>query len=194
MQGLEELDIKELILKVREASGADSDAAFSELIQRYMPMIKKVTSGFFGASFSADEMFCEASVAFYKATLSYNLERTDVTFGLYAKICVYRRLCDLVGKENGKEKLFSDLDVENIAVHSGIEAALVSRERMAAALSKARSMLSEYEYEVFILHLEGYGTAAIAERLGRDSKSVDNAKARIFKRLRDGSSGFSDIQ
>ncbi len=194
MQGLEELDIKWLIRKVREASGADSDAAFSELIQRYMPLIKKLTSGFSGAAVSADEIICEASVAFYKATMTYDLERDDVTFGLYAKICVYRRLCDLVGKENGKEKLFSDLDVENIAVHSGIEAALVSRERMATALGKARSLLSEYEYDVLILHLEGYATSAIAEKLGRSAKSVDNAKARLFKRLRESSAGFSDIQ
>lgn len=194
MQRLEELDVKGLILKVREADGAESDAAFSELIQRYMPLIKKLSSSFSGAAVSADEIFCEASVAFYKATMTYDLGRDEVTFGLYARICVYRRLCDLVGKENGKEKLFSDLDVEKIAVRSGIETALVSRERMSAALSKAKSLLSEYEYEVFILHLEGHGTADIAQKLLKDAKSVDNAKARIFKRLRENSSAFSDIQ
>ena len=194
MQRQEEAQLEGLILKVREG-GDSADAAFSELIQRYLPMIKKVTSGFVGGTVRDDEAFCEASVAFYKAVMSYSLERSaEVTFGLYARICVYRRLCDLVGKEKGKENLFSDLDVDSLVVNSGIEAALVSRERMSAALRKARSLLSEYEYEVFLLHLEGYETSDIAARLGREAKSIDNAKARLFKRLRDSRSGFSDIQ
>ena len=187
MQELDQLEVSDLILSVRNGS----DEAFSELIRRYLPMIKKVVSGF--SKIRADEAFCEASVAFYKATKTYNLDSDEVTFGLYARICVYRRLCDLVGKENGRETLFSDLDVENLAVQNGIESALVSRESMRSALLVVRSLLSEYEYEVFLLHLEGYTTAAIAAKLGKSAKSVDNAKARAIKHLREDKAGFFDI-
>ena len=189
MQELDRLEVSDLILKIREGS----DEAFSELIRRYLPMIKKVVAGFSGAKIRSDEAFCEASVAFYKAAKTYNLASTEVTFGLYARICVYRRLCDLVGKENGKEDLFSDLDIDTISVQSGIESALVSRENMQSALLLIKSLLSEYEYEVFILHLEGYTTSAIAQKLSKSPKSVDNAKARAIKHLRDSRAGFSDI-
>ena len=189
MQEYENFDVTELLLGVR----AGSNEAFSELSRRYFPMIKKVVSGFLGGGIRSDEALCEASVAFYKAAMTYDESRTDVTFGLYARICVYRRLCDLAGKVKGKEDFFTDLNVENLSVQSPIEANLVSRESMAKALQKIKSLLSEYEYGVFILHLEGYTSAAIAERLGKTSKSVDNAKARAIKRLRESRIGFSEL-
>lgn len=189
MQELDKLSVSELILKVR----GGCDEAFSELVHRYMPMLEKVVSGFVGASLRRDEALCEASVAFYKAAMTYDLSRSEVTFGLYSRICVYRKLCDLVGKDKGKEGLFSDLNVDDISVQSGVESALLAKERMQSALSSIKSLLSEYEYEVFILHLEGYTTAAIAERLSQSAKSVDNAKARAIKSLRRHSEAFSDI-
>ncbi len=189
MQELDKLEVTDLIMKVREGS----DDAFSELVRRYLPMIKKLSGGFSGSRIRSDEAFCEASVAFYKAAKTYDISRKEVTFGLYARICVYRRLCDLVGKEDGKEFLFSDLDVDNISVQSGIETALVKKESMETALMFVKSLLSEYEYEVFVLHLEGYSAAAIAEKLGKELKSVDNAKTRAVKRLRECKSAFSDI-
>lgn len=189
MQDYGKLDIAELILGVR----AGSDEAFSELSRRYFPMIKKVVSGFSGSRIRSDEALCEASVAFYKAAMTYDESRTDVTFGLYARICVYRRLCDLAGKVKGNEDFFSDCDVENLSVQNPIESNLVSRESMAKAILKIKSLLSDYEYSVFILHLEGYTTSAIAEKLGKSSKSVDNAKARAIKRLRESRAGFSEL-
>ena len=57
-------------------------------------------------------------------------------------------------------------------------------------MQSAEKILSEYEYSVLMYHIRGYRTADIAKRLLRPAKSVDNAKARIFKRLRD---AFGDI-
>ena len=47
-----------------------------------------------------------------------------------------------------------------------------------------RYLLSDYEYSVLLLHIQGYKTAAIAKVLGRTAKSVDNAKSRLFRHLR----------
>ena len=131
MQELDKVGISELILKVREGS----DDAFSELVRRYLPMLERVSGSFVGAGLGRDEVFCEASVAFYKATMTYDISRTEVTFGLYSRICVYRKLCDLVGKQKTKDGLISDLDVDTISVQSGVESALLAKERMQAALS-----------------------------------------------------------
>jgi DNA-directed RNA polymerase specialized sigma24 family protein len=49
----------------------------------------------------------------------------------------------------------------------------------------ARDLLSDYEYQVLMLHIQGYKTSEISAAVGRDTKSVDNAKARLFRRLRD---------
>jgi DNA-directed RNA polymerase specialized sigma24 family protein len=64
---------------------------------------------------------------------------------------------------------------------------------MSMFIERARGVLSEYEYEVFMLYIEGYSTAEISEKLGRDFKSVENAKSRMLKHLREESNVFSDI-
>ena len=185
MEIVNELEVSTLILKVRECD----DAAFSELVKRYTPMMNKVVSGFRGRRVREDEAFSEACVALHRAAMSYDLSRTEVTFGLYARICVYRRLCDLVGKE-AKDECIVDFDVDALAVQSGIESRLVGRENMQEALAVARTVLSEYEYEILLMYLQGYTTAAMAKELSKTPKSVDNAKARMMKRLRESSGDF----
>ena len=92
MQKLDKFSVSELILMVREGH----DEAFSELVHRYLPMLEKVTGSFVGVDLRKDEAFCEASVAFYKAAMTYDISRSEVTFGLYARICVKRRMLDLL--------------------------------------------------------------------------------------------------
>ena len=185
MENVNELEVSTLILRARECD----DEAFSELVSRYTPMMNKVISGFRGPRVRADEAFSEACVALHRAAMSYDLSKTEVTFGLYARICVYRRLCDLVGRDI-REEFIVDFDVDALAVQSGIESRLVGRENMQEALSVARTLLSDYEYEVFVMYLQGYTTAAMAKELSKTPKSVDNAKARMIKRLREASGDF----
>ena len=172
---------------------AGDDAAFFQLVSLYTPMMNKVISGFANPPFRYDEAFSEACVALHRAAMSYDLSRSsDVTFGLYARICVYRRLCDLLEKCMRHTSLV-DMDVELISADSNIEQRLVGRERMARFVERARGVLSEYEYAVFMLYIEGYSTAEISEKLGRDQKSVENAKSRMLKNLREESDIFSDV-
>ena len=179
----------EMILAARERD----DAAFSALVTRYTPMINKVISGFSDPRFRYDEAFSEACVALHRAVMSYDVSKSpSITFGLYARICVYRRICDLFRKVS-RESLAVDVDVESIGAGSNIEQRLVGRERISEYLEKAHSILSEYEYSVFILYIDGYSTAEISKKLSKDTKSVENAKLRMFKRLREVSNIFSDI-
>lgn len=169
------------------------DAAFSRLVSLYTPMMNKVISGFVNSLLRYDEAFSEACVALHRAAMSYDLSRSsEVTFGLYARICVYRRVCDLLEKCTRHAPMV-DMDVELISADSNIEQRLVGRERMSMFIERARVVLSEYEYEVFMLYIEGYSTAEISERLGRDQKSVENAKSRMLKHLREENNIFSDI-
>ena len=65
-----------------------------------------------------------------------------------------------------------------------LEASIIRRETVGAILTAADRILSDYEREVLALHMQGYKTRAIADKLSRTAKSVDNAKSRIFRRLR----------
>ena len=169
------------------------DGAFSELVSLYSPMMNKVISSFVNSHIHYGEAFSEACVALHRAAISYDVTRSDgVTFGLYARICVYRRLCDLAEKYT-RQMSVVDMDLDLISTDGGIEQRIVGRERMSSYLETARSVLSEYEYSVFTLYIDGYSTAEISSKLKRDTKSVENAKSRMIKRLREECVLFSDV-
>lgn len=171
------------LIALIQACRAGDDAAFSQLFSHYTPLLHSITRKIDTEDADA---FAEACIGLYKAVMSFDTEQSSVTFGLYARICITRRLSDYLRARGVREDRLSDLDVDSIAVPGGIEARLVRMEESMELRSRARALLSEYEYRVFLMWLQGYKTGAIAQELAVEAKSVDNAKARITKKLRDG--------
>ena len=169
----------ELILSVREGK----EEAFSELVSLYTPMLRAVIAKY-GASF--DELFSDACMALYKAAHTYDCEQAEVTFGLYSQICVSHRILDIVRRESGRAVQLSEEDIENIPVDSGIVQRLVREEERKEFRLRAGQLLSELAFSVFNLWLAEFKSSEISEALGKSVKAVDNAKARILKKLRDG--------
>lgn len=172
------IDIRELLLGCKNGD----DTAFSELVRRYSPLIYKLISE---SGLDADTygLYAEGCVALHQAALGYDFDREEVTFGLYAKSCIYHRFVDVRRRSRAKREPI-ELDDESAECEVGPEERLVARERLDALFLYAKTVLSDYEYSVLLYHVQGYKTAAIAERLGKSPKSVDNAKARVFRRLR----------
>ena len=180
MENYKNIETDSLIMLVRE----HNDDAFSELLDRYSPMINKVISSFSASGVRYDEAYSEGCVALHRAALAYDISKSkEITFGLFAKICVCRRICDMI---EGIKKAVptADVDVSKIAVRSGVEELLVYKERIKKYFERAKEILSEYEYSVFLLYVDGVSTAEIARQLSRDIKSVENAKSRMLKALR----------
>ena len=182
MHSYKENDVNELLVGVRE----NSDSAFSELVNKYQPMMRSVALHFSACSLSMEELINEAVVALHRAAMSYDVDQVDVSFGLYARICVYNRLLDLSSKQSLRDRVSEDVDVERIAVQESVQARLERQEASEMLNSCAKEVLSEYEHQVFTLCLAGYKTAEIAKILSKTSKSVDNAKSRMLKRMREG--------
>jgi RNA polymerase sigma factor (sigma-70 family) len=183
---MEEKEILELLPLIRQGS----DVAFSELVNRYTPMMNKEVSDFSISGITFDEMFSEACIALHTAAIKYDLMQNTVTFGLFAKICVHRKLIDLSRTHHVPEFSF---DVDRIPVTPSIDSRLAEAERFDSLLSLSKSLLSDFEYDVLLLHVQGYKTARIAEFLSSNAKSIDNAKNRIFRKLRTYFSEHKDI-
>jgi RNA polymerase sporulation-specific sigma factor len=146
-------------------------------------MIRKVISGFGNVSVDFGELFSEACVALHIAAGRFDMAQNDVTFGLYARICVRNRIVDLL-RSVENDRNIADYDVEMMSEDMSVETQVAQREAFELILGSAKRLLSDYEYSVLLLHIQGYKTAAIAKALGRSAKSVDNAKSRLFRRLR----------
>ena len=170
--------INDLIIAAR----GGSDSAFSELCEKYSPMINSLIGRFSDfCGFTDGELRSDALAALLRAAGSYDVSQVNVSFGLYARICIYNALVDLTSK--GRADL-GQIDVERVAVSSGVQFRLEKEESVKALRALARQVLSEYEYKVFSLTLAGYKPADIAKELSKSVKSVDNAKARMLKALR----------
>jgi len=175
-------DIIELLLGCR----AGDNSAFEKLVAVYTPMISSVIAA---KGLDYDELFSDAALALYKAACTYNVEQSEVTFGLYAKVCVTNRITDILRADKAEKALVLDYDVENLTVSDGILSMLEKQEERERFHACAKDALSDYEYRVLKHWLSGEKTAAIAASLSTDAKSVDNAKSRILKKLR---AAFSD--
>lgn len=173
-------DITELLIRCR----AHDDAAFSELVLRYTPMINKTVGAFFDDPFDVSEAYSEACVVLHRAANSYDLGQSEVTFGLYAHVCVRNRMLDMLRKNQAAITL-SDVDIDTLAVGSDVESSLIMREAVDEYRRLARELLSEYEYKIFLCVLKGFKTAEIAQLLDTTAKSVDNAKSRMWRTLRE---------
>ena len=171
-----------LVELIASAKGGDDDA-FEALVNEYKPMIDSLIRRF---SLDERDAFSEACIGFYRAVSSYELGQSDVTFGLYAKICVERSLIDMQRREGRGAARYVDnaVDVDKIAVPGGVQSMLEHREQTAYFLSVAKEALSEFEFDVYRHWMLGYKTSDIASALGVTAKVVDNAKNRMWKKLR----------
>ena len=180
-------EIHNLILLCRE----HNDEAFDELVRRYTPMIRKVIFSFDQVFYDFSELFSEGCVALHTAAQRFDTEQSEVTFGLFARICVRNRIVDLLRLSGGDRNVY-DCDIEMMAEDDSPEGKLVERETFDSIINCAKHVLSDYEFKVLLLHIQGYKTAAIAKMLDRTAKSVDNAKSRLFRRLREELGSISD--
>ena len=83
-------DNKEINRLIELVISGNSDA-FSALVDRYNPMLKKIFNSYITDTMSkedVEDLGQEELIAFYRAIINFDREQHDVEFGLYAKICV----------------------------------------------------------------------------------------------------------
>lgn len=171
-------EVRELVLSAQSGN----EDALGQLCDRYENLLKSIAHD---NSLDYNDVSTEALYSFYRAVDSYDGKRKEVTFGLYARICVNNAMIDFKRhqKRHSRIMLADDCDVDAIAVSDGTQKRLEAKEESAIFYSRVKKLLSEFEYKVFELWSKGYKTAEISEELAVKSKRVDNAKARMLKKL-----------
>jgi len=177
--------VEDAILITRAKSG--NNAAFSELVEMYSPLINSMVESFAGDArqynLDIEDLRQEAIIALYGAVEAYNTEQQEVTFGLFAKICIRNRLISVVRNCRGRaETETSESDTDLAA--SSPEQHLIDRENYERLIKVIDESLTDYEKSVFKLFILDKSYREIAAALGRDVKSVDNAVCRIKKKLK----------
>lgn len=177
-------------LLTRARTGDQS--AFAALLAQYSPMIEKQLSRTRAdhptlCDSDLEDLRQEAFLAFYRALLSFDPARGEVSFGLYAKICVENGLISACRKIRPSAEPLDDEALEDLC-HAGDEddptRPLRDEETLRALSSVIERTLSPYENVIWCRYVAGETVPEIARSLGKDTRSVHNAVYRIRQKLR----------
>ena len=177
-------DIRKLISSVREGD----QEAFAILLELYKPLIEASVN-----RFSSDDTFGvygedlrqEAWLVFYNSIMAYDLEQSEVEFGLFAKICIHNALVSQLRmlKKHSEEPMDTLPEDSSQSIETPAEK-ILQQERMRSIYAIIRKNLSAFEYSVWQMYISGRTSTDIASGMNTDKKSVDNAIYRIRKKLR----------
>ena len=166
--------------------------AFEQLSQQYRPLlISTVNATLANGSISIgasdrDDLMQEALLALYKAACSYK-EQDNVSFGLYAKVCIRNGVHNAAEKLSRQNRSISDIEPvfeDTMDTDATPEECLLVSEKAKEIHSFMDNELTAYERKVFLLHLAQRTYAEIADIVGKDIKSVANAIARVRAKLK----------
>ena len=158
-KNLKTLSDEELV----KAAQSGNNEALEAILSRYKNLVYAKSKPYFLAGADDDDIIQEGLIGLYKAVMDFDGDRFPF-FKVFAGVCVTRHII-----------AFSELQDP--------EAILIDRENMDGMEYKINKVLSKLETEVLVYYLEGLSYQEIAEKLGKDTKAVDNAVQRIKKKL-----------
>ena len=157
---------------------------------RYSYLVRARAHQFFVAGGEPDDLVQEGMMGLYSAVLTYK-PALGKSFKNFAYMCITRRIVDEVKKMNAKKNaafkdfvpLF-DQQVLNLWDDSlSPEEYVIDNEARAELEIKLTQELSDLEYRVLKLYVEGMNYAQICEATKKSFKSVDNTLMRARKKL-----------
>jgi len=159
------------------------------LMRRHMNMVRARARGYFLAGGETDDLVQEGMIGLYGAIVSYRAD-CGKSFKNYAYLCVTRHILDAI-KKSGRRKYgplnnsvsLSDPVLGDFAEELSPEDRLIDSETQKEFKMRLMRELSDFEFRVVSMYLEGMSYAEICEVTGRSNKSVDNALTRSKKKL-----------
>jgi len=195
MSSYEKMTDEELIHRLREGQSDITDY----IMNKYKYLVRKKANAMFLIGGDTDDLIQEGMIGLFKAIRDYN-EDKETSFYSFADLCVSRQIYNAIEASQRKKhqplntyvSLNADIDDEHeislLDVLTSIESLnpeqlLIDRENLAAVEEQIDKRLSSMEKEVIQHYLQGMNYHQIAEILGRQPKSIDNALQRIKGKL-----------
>jgi RNA polymerase sporulation-specific sigma factor len=176
---------------VRLAQAGDKQAE-EELLLRYAVVVRGRARGFFLIGGETEDLIQEGMIGLYRAIGDYKpQEEGGMSFKNFAYLCVSRRIIDAV-KTSARKKnvplnnyvsLFQSEWAQPIASIASPEDEFIRSEDRREFLQEMSKVLSDFEFRVIVMYMDGLSCLEICEATGKDAKSVDNAIQRSKRKL-----------
>lgn len=182
-----------------QSLAASGDSAAEELLaDRFSSLAQLIAQSYHIAGADSDDLAQEGRVGLISAIRGYK-DSLGVPFHSYAEICIRRRIFSAIRSaarwkhtplNNGvslEETLTAPKRDTNARILSEQrrtpEEQVLAKESAEEFSDSFSRLLSPFEQSVIRLYLDGYSYRAMACRLDRDEKSIDNAVQRIRRKL-----------
>src|SRR5688500_7588575 len=193
-----ELEDLQLVLKARNGD----EAALDYLLRRYTGFVRLKASSYFLAGGESEDLLQEGMIGLYKAVRDYRPDK-ETTFRSFAELCVTRQIITAIktatrykhaplntyvsfsytpaGQDPDGECTLGDalpgpgVDDPSVVV--------ISTEELQSLVFTLGSGLSKLEADALRLYLEGSSYEDMAEELGCDTKTIDNALQRVKRKI-----------
>src|SRR5829696_8368608 len=192
-----ELEDLQLVLRARNGD----TKAMDTLIRRYTGFVRLKSSSYFLAGGDSDDLIQEGLIGLYKAVRDFRSDK-ETSFRSFAELCITRQIITAIktatrfkhsplntyvsfshtpaGQEDGDCTLGDALPgpgVDDPAV------CVISTEELQSLVFCLGTGLSPLESDALRLYLEGNSYEEMAEDLGCDTKTIDNALQRVKRKV-----------
>ena len=183
MSAFEQMSDEEIIAAYRRGE----ESAIDFICQKYKPLVLKRAKAMFLAGGETDDLIQEGMLGLFNAIRDFEPER-GIPFSSFAQtsnrkknqpLNAYISISDPGETGDG---LTEELLRADHAVNP--EQMMIDTESMEQTKKKVMESLSSLEAQVLKLHLQGYDYHAIARKLNRSEKAIDNALQRIRQKAR----------
>ncbi len=177
-------------------------AALDGLIRRYTGFVRLKASSYFLAGGDGDDLVQEGLIGLYKAVRDFRADK-ETSFRSFAELCVTRQIITAIktatrykhaplntyvsfshtpaGQDGDGECTLGDA-LPGPAAHEP-SVVVISTEELQSLVFTLGTGLSTLEAEALKLYLEGSSYEEMAERLGCDTKTIDNALQRVKRKI-----------
>lgn len=195
------MEEKQIVNLIKLAKNHDEEA-MDELLGYFKPKVIAISREYFLIGAEFDDLIQEGMIGLYKAIGVYD-ETKNHSFSAFASLCIHRQLQNAVKNANRKKnsplnsylpiKYFdgsSSSDEDNILKlvivddNSNIEKNYIDKELNTIVISKVKDMLTEEQFKILKLFLNGDSYSDIANIMQISTKQVDNMLQAIKKKLR----------
>ena len=193
-------ELADLQLVVRARNG--DQAALDGLIRRYTGFVRLKASSYFLAGGDPEDLIQEGLIGLYKAVRDFRHDK-ETSFRSFAELCVTRQIITAtktatrfkhsplntyISFSNTPAGQDSDSDVTLGDALPGPTVddpsiCVISTEELQSLVFSLGTGLSMLEADALKLYLEGSSYEEMAEELGCDTKTIDNALQRVKRKV-----------
>jgi RNA polymerase sigma-H factor len=204
-----ELEDLQLVLRARNGDAQSLDV----LIRRYTGFVRLKASSYFLAGGDSEDLIQEGLIGLYKAVRDFRSDK-ETSFRSFAELCITRQIITAIktatrfkhaplntyvsfsqtpaGQESEGDCTLGDalpgpsVDEPSIMV--------ISTEELQSLVFCLGTGLSKLEADALRLYLEGSSYEEMAQELGVDTKTIDNALQRVKRKIQHHQAGRQVLQ